>query len=111
MAMARPCPGYLVGFGLVPGLGKYSAEHNQHLGMAPAHQHVIRFRRRKPLQDKNPMGLMGNNPIAWMTHLNNVANQNVANIYEACITHPVLAMDWPRNRLSTVPFKGYRTSL
>lgn len=40
------------------------------------------------LMGKNPMGLMANNPIAWMTHLNNVGNQNVANIYKACITHP-----------------------
>jgi hypothetical protein len=40
------------------------------------------------LMGKNPMGLMANNPIAWMTHLNNVGNQNVANIYKACISHP-----------------------
>lgn len=36
----------------------------------------------------NPLAGMGSNPIAWMTHLNNVGNQNVANIYKACISHP-----------------------
>ena len=32
--------------------------------------------------------LMGNNPYAWMMHLNQQSNQNVANIYKDCITHP-----------------------
>jgi hypothetical protein len=45
-----------------------------------------------PLTGKLPQAslgkLMGNNPYAWMIHLNNVGNQNVANIYKACITHP-----------------------
>jgi hypothetical protein len=36
----------------------------------------------------NALAGMGSNPIAWMTHLNNVGNQNVANIYKACISHP-----------------------
>jgi len=31
---------------------------------------------------------MASNPVAWMTQLNNQSNQNVANIYKACISHP-----------------------
>src|ERR1700733_12106745 len=40
------------------------------------------------LMGTNALTGMGSNPIAWMTHLNNVSNQNVANIYNACISHP-----------------------
>jgi hypothetical protein len=40
------------------------------------------------LVGSNPLAAMGSNPFAWMTHLNNVGNQNVANIYKACISHP-----------------------
>jgi hypothetical protein len=40
------------------------------------------------LMGANALTGMGSNPIAWMTHLNAVGNQNVANIYKACITHP-----------------------
>ncbi len=30
----------------------------------------------------------GYNPYAWMTHLNNVGNRNVANIFKSCMSHP-----------------------
>ena len=32
--------------------------------------------------------LTGNNPYAWMIHLNQQSNQNVANIYKDCVSHP-----------------------
>jgi hypothetical protein len=36
----------------------------------------------------SPLPSMDSNPAAWMTQINNQSNQNVANIYKACISHP-----------------------
>lgn len=58
---------------------------SQLMGKFPAH---LTGNRPLAAMGASPLPSMGSNPAAWMTQINNQSNENVANIYKACISHP-----------------------